>query len=164
MIERILRISLILIGAWIVKKIIYSTTRRLNKFIKKTPLETISQKRQRVKTLTSLLQATSGLVVNGLTLLLILSEFNVDITPLLTGVGILGLAVGFGARSLIADFIAGFFILLENQFNIGDEVNLGNNWQGRVIKLSLRTTTLKNKKGEIYIIPNSQIKAVKRLA
>lgn len=54
-------------------------------------------------------------------------------------------------------------ILLENQFNIGDEVNLGGNWQGKVVKISLRTTTLKDKKGKIYIIPNSAIKAVIKL-
>lgn len=160
MIEKGLRILLIFLSAWLLQLIIKVFLKRLRKIIKKAPLETTVQKRQRVKTLSSLLVNTSALIINAIALLLILSELGINIAPLLTGVGILGLAVGFGARSLVADFIAGFFILLENQFNIGDNVNLGSNWQGRVTKISLRTTTLKDKEGKIYIIPNSAIKAV----
>ncbi len=161
--EKLMRILLILLASWLAQKTIKVLVKRLKKAVKKSALETAAQKRQRLKTLTSLLTSTSSLVINSTALLLILSELGINIAPLLTGVGILGLAVGFGARSLVADFIAGFFILLENQFNIGDEVNLGSNWQGKVLKISLRTTTLKDKEGKIYIIPNSTIKAVIKL-
>jgi len=163
MIEKFIRILLILLASWLTQKTIRILAKRLRKAIKKAPLETVTQKRQRVKTLTSFLINTSALVINFTALLLILSELGINIAPLLTGVGILGLAVGFGAKSLVADFIAGFFILLENQFNIGDEVNLGGNWQGKVTKISLRTTTLKDKEEKTYIIPNSAIKAVIKL-
>ena len=163
MIEKGIRIGLILLVALALQVVIKIFAKRLRKIIKKSALETAAQKRQRLKTLTSLLTSTSSLVINSTALLLILSELGINIAPLLTGVGILGLAVGFGARSLVADFIAGFFILLENQFNIGDEVNLGSNWQGKVLKISLRITTLKDKEGKIYIIPNSAIKAVIKL-
>ena len=160
MIEKGMRILLIFASAWLLQQLIKAFLKRLRKIIKKAPLETVVQKQKRVKTLFSLLTHTSALIINATALFLILTELGVNIAPLLTGVGILGLAVGFGAKSLVADFLAGFFILLENQFNIGDEVNLGGNWQGKVIKVSLRTTTLKNKEGKIYIIPNSAIKAV----
>lgn len=163
MIEKSVRILSILIFAWLLQRIIKIFLKRLKRAIKKTPLETTAQKRQRIKTLTSLLSTTTGIAINLTALFLILSEVGVNIAPLLTGVGILGLAVGFGARSLVEDFIAGFFILLENQFNLGDEVNLGSGWTGKVTKISLRTTTLKDKEGKVYIIPNSQIKAVIKL-
>lgn len=151
MIEKGLRILAIFVAAWFLQLVIRVFLKRLDK------------KRQRIKTLTSLLVNTTALAINATALLLVLTELGINITPLLTGVGILGLAVGFGARSLVADFIAGFFILLENQFNLGDEVNLGSGWAGKVTKISLRTTTLKDKEGKIYIIPNSQIKAVVKL-
>jgi len=160
MIQKGARILLILFSAWFLQLLMRVFLKRLRKIIKKAPLETVAQRRQRIKTLSSLLINTSALTINASALLLILSELSINIVPFLTGVGIMGLAIGFGARSLVADFIAGFFILFENQFNIGDEVNLGTNWQGKVIKISLRTTTLKDKEGKIYIIPNSQIKAV----
>ncbi|MBL7150483.1 mechanosensitive ion channel [Candidatus Microgenomates bacterium] len=160
MIEKSVRIIIILFSAWFLQLFIKFFIKRLKNIIKKAPLETVSQRKQRVQTLTSLLINTSSLIINTTALLLVFSELGIDILPLLAGVGVLGLAAGFGAKSLVADFITGFFILLENQFNIGDEVNLGGNWQGKVIKVSLRTTTLKDKEGKIYIIPNSAIKAV----
>lgn len=166
MIQKGVKILLIFFSAWLLQLVIRVFLKRLNKLIKKAPLETVVQKQQRVKTLSSLLVNTSALIINVTASLLILAELKINIIPLLTGVGILGLAVGFGAKSLVADFIAGFFILLENQFNIGDEVNLGTKlqkWQGKAIKISLRTTTLKDQEGKIYIIPNSQIKAVVKL-
>jgi len=164
MIEKSVRIIIILFSAWFLQLLIKFFIKRLKNIIKKTPLETISQRKQKIKTLTSLLINTSSLVINATALLLVFSELGIDIVPLLAGVGVLGLAAGLGAKSLVADFITGFFILLENQFNIGDEVNLGGNWQGKVIKISLRTTTLKDKEGKVYIVPNSQIKAVIKLA
>jgi len=166
MIEKGLRIFLVLAVAWLAKLFIKLFLKRLRKIVGKSPLETVTQQQQRVKTLSSLLLNTSALIINTAAILLVAAELGINIVPLLTGVGILGLAVGFGAKSLVADFIAGFFILLENQFNIGDEVNLGTKlqgWQGRVIKISLRTTTLKDKEGKVYIIPNSQIKSVIKL-
>jgi len=90
---------------------------------------------------------------------MILAELGVNIAPLVTGAGIIGLAIGFGAKSLAADFIAGFFIILENQFNVGDEIEINKN-KGRVIKISLRTATLIDKDKKVYIVPNSSIKTV----
>ena len=119
------------------------------------------RQQQRVKTISSLLVNSSKIVINFIVLVMILSELGVNIAPLLTGAGILGLAVGFGAKSLVSDLIAGFFIIFENQFNVGHTIKAANH-EGRVVKITLRTITLKEKGGCRHIIPNSAIKSVTR--
>ncbi|MCJ7827572.1 mechanosensitive ion channel family protein, partial [Patescibacteria group bacterium] len=69
------------------------------------------------------------------------------------------LAIGFGAKNLVSDLIAGFFFILENQFNIGDTVEVGGN-KGKVVRLTLRTLTLRDEEKKTYIIPNSNIKYI----
>ena len=87
-----------------------------------------------------------------------LKRIGLDITPILTGAGLLGLAVSFGSQTLVRDLISGFFIIVENQFNVGDKVKIAN-IEGKVIAINLRTTVLENKHQRIYI-PNSEIKNV----
>ncbi len=113
----------------------------------------------RWRTITSLLITSSQLVVNFFAFMLILDFLGVNLTPFLAGAGIIGLGIGFGAKTLVSDFIAGFFILLEEQFNVGDWVQIGN-YRGRVKKISLRTVLLVDQQGNYYIIPNSTIKTV----
>jgi small conductance mechanosensitive channel len=165
--QKLLKILLFLIGGEVAKKIISVFIRRLRLAPKKLPEKlgkaALIQRQERIKTLASLIKNTIQIVVNFIVLVMILSELGVNILPLLTGAGILGLAVGFGAKSLVADLIAGFFIILENQFNVGDEIEIGKIGQGKVTKISLRTIVLKNKEGRIYIIPNSSIKYVAKL-
>ena len=114
------KIALILGATWLTQRLIIVSLKRVRRKIKKTSLETIAHQRQRVKTITSLLINSTKIITNFIALLLILSELGFNIMPLITGVGILGLAVGMGAKTLVSDLIAGFFILLENQFNVGD--------------------------------------------
>lgn len=90
------------------------------------------------------------------TFLMILSEWGINIGPLLAGAGILGLAVGFGTQTLVKDIVTGFFILLENQFNVGDKITIAG-VEGKVIAINLRTTVLKDKEGIFHIIPNSKV-------
>ncbi len=162
LVYKIIKIFLMVVAAFAGPKIIAAFTKRLQRRIKKSASETLAQKRQRIKTITSLIVNASSVVINLAVFLLILTELGVNVFPLLTGVGILGLGIGMGARTLVADLIAGFFILLENQFNVGDWIKIGGT-AGKVIKISLRTITLKGKKGNIYIIPNSSIKIVEKL-
>jgi len=96
-----------------------------------------------------------------LAFLLILSGWGINITPLLTGAGIIGLAFSFGAQTLVKDLIAGFFIIIEDQFNIGDDVKV-DDIEGTVDRVTLRLTVLKDKKGNYIYIPNSQISKVTR--
>lgn len=160
--QKALKVLLLLIAGIIAKKIISLLVKKLRLAKKRLGEPTSVQQEQRLKTIRSLIKNTSKIIINFIILVMILAELGVNITPLITGAGILGLAVGFGAKSLVADLIAGFFIILENQFNVGDQVQIANH-QGKVIKITLRTITLKDKNKKIYIVPNSSIKTVVRL-
>jgi len=93
---------------------------------------------------------------------MILKEVGVDIAPLLAGVGIAGLAIGFGAQTLVKDFLTGFFILMENQYRVGDVVKIGDH-AGLVEKIKLRTTVLRDLEGIVHIIPNGEVQSVRNM-
>ncbi len=124
----------------------------------------IVQERTLAKTRTarSLIKRVIDITLFITVLLMVLSQWGVNILPILTGAGILGLAISFGAQTLIKDFISGFFILLEDQYNLGDRVKI-NNFEGEVYSLGLRVTILKDSKGNLIYIPNSQVTTVVRL-
>jgi small conductance mechanosensitive channel len=116
---------------------------------------------QRAQTLGSLLGNFAAIVVVTITILTVLGLF-IDIGPLLASVGVLGLAVSFGAQSLVKDIISGTFMLLEGQFGIGDVVRVGD-VSGLVEKITLRTTILRDVHGVVHIIPNGEITRVSNL-
>ncbi len=124
--------------------------------------KTTAQKR--AKTLAHLMDTTGGFIILVVILLMALNDlFSVDIKPLLTGVGIIGLAIGFGAQSLVKDFVSGLFILIEDQYNIGDRVKIGS-FEGTVSKINIRSTILKDDDDNIYYIPNGSIANVINLS
>lgn len=92
-------------------------------------------------------------------IVMILDMFNINTTSILATAGIGGLAIGFGAQSLVKDIITGFFILFENQFSVGDYVKIGD-YEGVVEELGVRVTKLRAFSGELHIIPNSNIETV----
>lgn len=114
---------------------------------------------RRKKTLILLLESTFKYTLYFFTIVIILSIFGVPVASLIAGAGILGLAVGFGAQSLVEDVINGFFILFEDQFAVGDFVAIAGK-EGIVQEVGLRTTIIRNLAGEIYIIPNGNIREV----
>ena len=116
--------------------------------------------KKRLKTIESLFSNIAVYTVYVALVLIVLKEFGVDTTPLLTGAGIVGLAFSFGTQSLIKDLIYGIFIIIENQFNVGDEVEIAG-MRGKVKKMSLRTTVLEDEEGNLIFIPNSEVKKVK---
>lgn len=118
------------------------------------------KERRRLKTVESLLSNVAVYTIYVIVGLLILKEFGVDTTPLITGAGIIGLAFSFGTQSLVKDLIYGIFIIVENQFNVGDEVEIAG-LKGKVKKMSLRTTVLEDEEGNLIFIPNSEVKKVK---
>jgi small conductance mechanosensitive channel len=89
--------------------------------------------------------------------------FDVDVTSILAAAGVVGLAIGFGAQSLVKDFITGFFILLENQYCVGEEIQIGT-FKGEVRELGLRTTRVRNEEGQELYIPNGMITQVINLS
>jgi small conductance mechanosensitive channel len=116
---------------------------------------------QRAQTLGSLLGSVALVVITVITLLTVLSSF-VDIGPILASVGVLGLAVSFGAQSLVKDVITGTFMLMEGQFGIGDVVRIAD-VGGQVEKITLRTTVLRDAEGIVHVIPNGSITRVSNL-
>jgi moderate conductance mechanosensitive channel len=114
---------------------------------------------KRAKTLSGVLTGAIGIFMFGLTVFMILAELDIDIAPLLASAGVLGIAIGFGAQSIIKDTLNGLFILLEGQFNTGDVVKIAG-VSGGVEDLNLRRTILRDLDGIVHIIPNGQITTV----
>jgi len=112
--------------------------------------------KQRANTMSSMLVKIGLGIIVILALITILSELGVNITALLAGVGIIGIAIGFGAQSLIKDYISGIFILLEDQYDIGDVVKVAG-IAGLVEEVGLRRTVLRDLDGIVHSIPNSEI-------
>jgi small conductance mechanosensitive channel len=114
------------------------------------------ERKKRIATLGQLLRVVATLLVIGVATLMVLSLFSVDIRPILTGAGIAGLAVGFGAQNLVRDVIAGFFLILEDQVRLGDVVSI-NGKSGLVEAIRLRTIVLRGHDGTVHVIPNGVI-------
>ncbi len=161
--QRILKIATIIIAGWVIQRFAIFSLKKLRRKVGKSKSETVAQTKQRVKTITSLLINTVKIIVNFTSVLLILSELGFNILPLITGVGIFGLAIGIGAKGLASDLIAGFFVLFENQFNVGDQIKVANSISGKVTKISLRTIALKDKDGNIHLVPNSSLKVITKI-
>lgn len=120
---------------------------------------TDTRKEKQAETLGQIILATGNAVIYMIILLMILDLFMIDITPILAGAGIIGLAVGFGAQTLVKDLVSGLFILLENRYSIGDLVKLGD-FEGEVVKITMRSTVLKNTEGKVFYIANGHISKV----
>jgi small-conductance mechanosensitive channel len=117
---------------------------------------------KRVRTLGNLIRSTVLVSVVSMGTLMILRELNLDITPVLTGAGIVGVALGFGAQTLVKDLISGFFLILENQVRVGDVANI-NGTGGLVEAITLRTIVLRDSAGTVYIFPNGSINTLANL-
>jgi small-conductance mechanosensitive channel len=111
---------------------------------------------KRARTLGSVVQNVTSALVGGIAVLMVLQQFEVDITPVLTGAGIAGLAVGFGAQTLVRDIISGFFLILENQVRVGDAAAI-NGTEGIVEAINLRTIVLRDIEGTVHVFPNGAI-------
>lgn len=111
---------------------------------------------QRLDALGAVLASTAGFAIWLVAAFTVLAELKVNVGPLLAGAGIAGIALGFGAQSLVRDFLAGAFILIEDQFAVGDEVDLGDA-VGRVEEIGLRTTRLRSPEGVVWYVPNGGI-------
>lgn len=153
------KIVLIFITALIVtflgKRIISKTVSSFaNKSIKVINGEKI--KGERIETLTGVFNSTFKLIVWITAILTVLPELGINIGPLLAGLGIVGLALGMGARNLIQDYISGIFILLEDHYRIGEQVMISGT-KGKIVELNLRRTVVRDEEGGLHNIPNGQV-------
>jgi small conductance mechanosensitive channel len=115
---------------------------------------------QRINALTSVLRSITSAVIFTIAGFLVLGEVGLNLAPLLAGAGVLGLAIGFGSQALVKDFLSGLFILVEDQFGVGDIVDLDTQTTGTVEAVSLRTTRLRSVDGTVWHVPNGDIRRV----
>jgi len=156
-----IKIILILIGAYLLNRFFQIF---IEKIIQKHLADRIGKERKRrVETLISVLGGTLRFVIYIIAVLMILPEFGINIAPILAGLGLAGLAVGMASRDIISDFISGIFIILENQYQIGDKVKIVS-IEGKVKEISLRRTVIVDENNISHSIPNSQIKLVSKKA
>jgi moderate conductance mechanosensitive channel len=147
--------------AWLAYRVIRLAAIRIEKAVDDGDDSVTTLRERRGKTISQLLRSMGRVVVYAIALLLTFNVF-IDIGPILAGAGILGLAVSFGAQSLVKDVISGFFILFENQFAIGDVIEAGGK-SGVVEKMSMRVVVLRDIQGAMHIIPNGEIKVVSNM-
>jgi small conductance mechanosensitive channel len=151
-----LRIAGIFLGAYIITRLGGAAARRFEHDVSQGTGLDVLERAKRAHTLGRLLQSTLTIVVLAIAGLMILDEFGVDIRPVLTGAGILGLAVGFGAQTLVRDIISGFFLIVEDQVRVGD-VAVVNGTGGLVEAINLRTIVLRDMEGTVHVFPNGAI-------
>jgi len=114
---------------------------------------------QRAMALGAVLRSITSLVVYGMAIMIALAEFGISLGPLIAGAGIVGVALGFGAQSLVKDFLSGIFMLIEDQYGVGDIVDLGEA-SGVVEAVNLRTTRLRDVNGTVWFVPNGEVRRV----
>jgi len=156
--RKVVSVALIWLCAWVASRIIKLMARRITAAVDDGDDSTLTLREKRGQTIAQLLRSVGRVVILVIALLLTLNTF-IEITPLLAGAGILGLAVSFGAQSLVKDIIAGFFTLLENQFAVGDVIEAAGK-SGVVEKMTLRVVQLRDLYGVLHTIPNGQITVV----
>jgi moderate conductance mechanosensitive channel len=152
-----LKILLILVVSLIVIKGVGVFSERLTAFLMRR--QTDEEYKKRADTLASVIRHLLTVVVLIVAIMTILAQLGVEIGPILAAAGIVGLAVGFGAQSLVKDVINGFFILLEDQIRVGDVVQI-NERGGLVERVNLKMTTLRDLSGNVHFIPNGTIDVV----
>ena len=178
LLDRPIRILLIVILAWISSKILQKsvlkfaqtianspTDPRLQTLRKRGPGKLLMEEREtkrasaRAETIGLVLRSIGVAAVWILALFMMLGQLDIDLAPLIAGAGIGGLALGFGAQSIVKDFLSGLFMLIEDQYGVGDIVDVGSA-SGTVEKVSLRSTTIRDVKGTVWHVPNGVISRV----
>ena len=158
-----IKIVVIAVVAWITYIILSRIVRRAVKIsVVRDQGMTEEAETKRENTLIRIFNGAIRIIMILIALLMILQEVGIEIGPILAGAGVVGLAVGFGAQYLIRDIITGLFIILENQYRIGDVINIGS--EGGVVEdISLRMTTLRDLNGTVHHIPHGEVTRVSNL-
>ncbi|HUR05569.1 MAG TPA: mechanosensitive ion channel family protein [Nonomuraea sp.] len=116
----------------------------------------IERRRQRAKTIGSVLKSMATFLVYGLAFILVLGELGINLGPIIASAGIIGVAIGFGAQNLVRDFLSGIFMMIEDQYGVGDVVDIGEA-TGTVEAVGLRITTLRDIKGTVWYVRNGEV-------
>jgi moderate conductance mechanosensitive channel len=156
--RKLAQVVVIWLLAWVAMRLIRLAARRIETLVDDGDPTVTTLREKRGITIAQLLRTVGGTTVVAGGVLLTLNLF-VEIGPLLAGAGILGLAISFGAQSLVKDFISGFFVLFEDQFVVGDVIEAAGK-SGVVERMTLRVVVLRDVQGTLHIIPNGEIKVV----
>lgn len=152
------RVLVILIVYVIVRFVLLKVLGRLSKsLLSKVGEELLESRQSRIRSLHSALASTVTFILGFLALVMILQAVGLNIVPLITTASVAGLAVGFGAQKLVKDWIAGAFILMEDQYGVGDYVTIGADTTGVVEELGMRITRIRHRSGKLYTIANGDI-------
>jgi moderate conductance mechanosensitive channel len=161
LIRKLLQVGLIWLLSWAAIRVVRVIAGRIERAVEDGDDTRLTEAEQRGHTISQLLRSVGRVFFVVLALLLSLNVF-VNIAPVLAGAGILGLAVSFGAQSLVKDVIAGFFFLIEGQFAVGDVIEIGGK-SGVVERMTLRVVMLRDVNGTLHIIPNGQVSIVSNM-
>src|SRR4051794_27884732 len=159
-----LKIVLIMLGAWVLNRVVRRMIRSFTSAIAARATHSLlsgatangARAAARTQTLGVVLRSLASATIYGFASLIILGEVGVNLGPLIAGAGIAGVAIGFGAQSLVKDFLSGIFMLIEDQYGVGDVVDLGEA-VGTVEAVNLRSTRLRAADGTVWHVPNGQI-------
>lgn len=160
--EDLLRVSLRVFGIWLLAwlglRVVRLTARRIETTVDDGDDSITTLREKRGRTISQLLRSVGRVVIVTIAILMTFDVF-INIAPILAGAGILGLAVSFGAQSLVKDVISGFFFLVENQFAVGDVIEAAGRG-GVVERMTMRVVVLRDLDGSMHVIPNGEIKVV----
>ena len=158
-----LRIGLIALAAYLTIRIGSAATRRFERDMSTGSGLDVVERRKRAQTLGRLVQRTLTVIIAAIAGLMTLRELGVDITAALTGFGVVGIAVGLGAQTLIRDIIAGFFMLVEDQIRVGDSAVV-NGQGGLVEEVNLLTIVLRDEQGTVHVFANGEVKTMANMS
>ena len=147
--KELIKIAIIIVASFIIKSILNFTS---DKFVEKT-------NNKRLVTIKQISHSVTSAIIFTIALIMILHQFGLDTTPLIAGASVIGASFGLGLQHTMKDLISGFFILYEDQFVVGDEINI-QDLRGIVEKVSLRSTTIRAQNGDLHIIPNGEISKI----
>ncbi|MEM7339632.1 MAG: mechanosensitive ion channel family protein [Actinomycetota bacterium] len=179
-VERPLLIIVIVVIGWVVVRMLRRSVERFgSRYVNKSEQQRIRRERnrergipveelngreeQRARTVMSVLLSSVSIAVWLVVALLVLGVLGISLAPVVAGAGVVGIMLGFGAQKVVADFLAGTFMLIEDQFGVGDVIDVGD-VTGTVEKVSLRVTTLRDVNGTVWHFPNSEISRVGNLS
>ncbi|MCB1933236.1 MAG: mechanosensitive ion channel family protein [Candidatus Accumulibacter sp.] len=152
-----LRIALIVVMAWVALAFSHKLIRTFRIYISRSMQD--GEQVQRAATLGRVFRYAASVIITLVAGVLVLAELGVSVAPILGAAGVVGVAVGFGAQSLVKDYFSGFFLLLENQIRLGDVVEAGGK-SGMVEELTLRYVRMRNYDGHVHFVPNGSISSV----
>ena len=160
-VEKVVRVAVVWVVAWLAYQLVKRVARRIIKAVDDGDDSTMTAAEKRGHTVAQLVRSVGRALVLVIAILITIGQF-LPIGPILAAGGIFGLAISFGAQSLVKDVIAGFFILMENQFAVGDVIEAAGK-SGTVERMTLRVAVLRDVRGVLHVIPNGQITTVSNL-